>query len=128
MKTTSNILFRRPRQTSKKLSHGFQVPSRLTYLQNELDDDVGASAISLGVTAEAGMTFNSQNALRSVRESARFQQHNSPRKSPVKIDNDKTPSALSASTDFDKFANIRRLYTKETSLPNVANQLRRSPR
>ena len=69
----------------------------------------------MGVTAEAGMTFNSQNALRSVRESARFQQHNSPKKSPVKIDDDKTPSALSASADFDKFANIRRLYTKETA-------------
>ena len=91
-------------------------------MPNELDDDIGASAISLGLTGEAGLTFNSQTALKSVRKSACFYLPTSQKKSP---DNDRTLSARSSSsTDFNKFANIRKLYTKETPVYDSTDHLK----
>ena len=73
---------------------------------------MGASAMSLDITGGAGMTFNSQNAFKSVRKSQRFQYENSQKKS---VDNGNTPSVLSAYADHDKFANIRTLYAEQTA-------------
>ena len=91
-------------------------PRRTSYLSNELDDEIGASAISLDNTGGAGITFNSQNAFKSVRESQRCQHENSQKMSP---DNGGTPSIQSESKNIDKLANLPNQYVEETSLPDT---------